>query len=82
MPDVLNHFRERIDSALENNGEPAQPSSIFLWTNVTIDPDVSKISQDKVEGMILETKNCGETIKSNFFISLGKLKFIRKKQEK
>lgn len=69
MPDVLNHFRERIDSALENKGYPAQPSSNFLWTTVTIDPDVSKISQDKDGGMILETKNSGETIKSNFLLA-------------
>jgi hypothetical protein len=69
MPDVLNHFRERIDSALENKGDPAQPSSNFLCNSVIIDPDVSKFSEDKVGGMILETKNFGETIKSNFLLA-------------
>jgi hypothetical protein len=60
MPDVLSYFNERIDSALEEKGGPAELSSNSLRTTIILATDDSLDLQDKDAEMILEAQAAGD----------------------
>jgi WD40 repeat protein len=66
MPDVLRHFHERIESALERKASPAKLSRNFLRTTTMLDKNESIGLQDKDGEMVLEAQSTGDNFKSNF----------------
>ena len=80
MPDVMNHFNQQIDSALEKKTGSAKLISNFSRITIILATKDSVDLQDKDADMILEAKVAGDNFKSKFGFCCNKI-FQRKTRE-